>query len=375
MKAKIILSLILFFLFLVPYSYASRSAVLIDAGSSGTRVYVYRVNQFNHQYHLIELGEKKIQPGLSAFAKADTPITLKAYITQLLSYAQTTLQTNHIKPREASFRLAATAGMRLLPKNTQQAIYTKVINIINNTHQFTHVNESSVRTITGQQEALYAWLSTNLRYGYINHHTPSHGILEIGGASAQIAFQTPTKSNYTYSLDGKKTKLFLHSWLGLGMNELSRQIHDSTCYPMGYHTQKIKSAHFDFSECQKALKHYLSHYHIQQLVSVPKKRARFIGIGHHFKSVLEYLHLPYKYSPASILLQTKLLCNNPKHTLSWFEHNTTLPKKLAWTACIRPVYLYVLLKELKFADNETIEPAHITWTEGLLLSLLSSPSS
>ena len=76
----------------------------------------------------------------------------------------------------------------------------------------------NARTLTGFEEGLYAWLSVRNKLGRADF-----GIVEMGGASSQITFpchQCP--SARTVSLADQPRKLFSYSFLGLGGDEAAR---------------------------------------------------------------------------------------------------------------------------------------------------------
>ena len=100
-----------------------------------------------------------------------------------------------------------------------------------------------VQTITGETEGLYGWLAANYLLGGLDrpnehnhgkgHHT--YGFLDMGGASAQIAFAPNATVAKEHANDLKLIRLrningsveeyrvFVTTWLGFGANEARRQ--------------------------------------------------------------------------------------------------------------------------------------------------------
>ncbi|WP_263080554.1 hypothetical protein [Endozoicomonas sp. Mp262] len=119
----------------------------------------------------------------------------------------------------------ATAGMRMkeaeypeASKTLWQSIRETLRHKVQSTLPEHHILEKlEARTITGYEEGAYAWLSVRLK-----DHTNNNdfGLLELGGASAQIVFpcQTCKESVSTILVEGQPVKLFSHSFLGLGQN-------------------------------------------------------------------------------------------------------------------------------------------------------------
>jgi Golgi apyrase len=104
---------------------SSQYGVILDAGSSGTRVYIYKWK--NHAKAAkdasaaelkalpkIKLKEnKKIHPGVSSFAEKPSQIG-PDHLKQLIEIALDEVPDSKIS--ETPVYLMATAGMRLLPK-------------------------------------------------------------------------------------------------------------------------------------------------------------------------------------------------------------------------------------------------------------------
>lgn len=80
------------------------------------------------------------------------------------------------------------------------------------------------RTLTGFEEAVYAWLAVQASRG-----DQAFGIAEMGGASAQVAFPCPTcdpqdDAVRTILVRGRGVQMFGHSFLGLGQDEAPRAL-------------------------------------------------------------------------------------------------------------------------------------------------------
>ena len=95
------------------------------------------------------------------------------------------------KPASTDINLLATAGMRLLPEEKQQAIYSSIKSFLKNNYQFP-VGE--IKTISGKMEALYGWLDINYLLGNFKNHQATIGSIDMGGASTEIAFATEDES-------------------------------------------------------------------------------------------------------------------------------------------------------------------------------------
>ncbi|XP_033633439.1 ectonucleoside triphosphate diphosphohydrolase 4-like isoform X1 [Asterias rubens] len=193
--------------------------VVVDAGSSGTRVYVYfwprHIGDTNKLLKIHQMRDShrkpvvmKIKPGLATLA--NNPSEASEYLKPLLDYA-----ASHIpkaKLPESPLYILATAGMRMLPLSQQEAILQDLKTDIPKDYKFLF-SDPQVEVISGKQEGVYAWIGINYVLGRFDHGDDSDpmvevdvtgesgpisvlrkrtvGILDMGGGSAQIAFEVP----------------------------------------------------------------------------------------------------------------------------------------------------------------------------------------
>ncbi|KAI3578120.1 nucleoside phosphatase family-domain-containing protein [Fusarium oxysporum f. sp. albedinis] len=223
--------------------------VILDAGSSGTRVYIYKWK--NHakaakdastaelkSLPKIKLKEnKKIHPGVSSFAEKPAQIG-PDHLQQLIDIALDEVPDSKIS--ETPVYLMATAGMRLLPKPQQSALLKSMCTYLqSNTNFILPDCDAHIQVISGETEGLYGWIAANYLLGGFdhpeehdhgkNHHT--YGFLDMGGASAQIAFAPNATESAKHAddlkmvrmrtLDGSPSeyKVFTATWLGFGANQ------------------------------------------------------------------------------------------------------------------------------------------------------------
>ncbi|KAK2671031.1 hypothetical protein RAB80_013453 [Fusarium oxysporum f. sp. vasinfectum] len=228
---------------------SSQYGVILDAGSSGTRVYIYKWK--NHakaakdasaaelkSLPKIKLKEnKKIHPGVSSFAEKPAQIG-PDHLQQLIDIALDEVPDSKIS--ETPVYLMATAGMRLLPKPQQSALLKSMCTYLqSNTNFILPDCDAHIQVISGETEGLYGWIAANYLLGGFdhpeehdhgkNHHT--YGFLDMGGASAQIAFAPNATESAKHAddlkmvrmrtLDGSPSeyKVFTATWLGFGANQ------------------------------------------------------------------------------------------------------------------------------------------------------------
>ena len=111
-----------------------RHALVFDAGSSGTRLHVFKWTPTQSADEIPRLAlpqpTKKVKPGLSSFAQS--PQTAGASLAPLFAFAE-----EHVPPelwKDTPVLLRATAGLRLLPADQSEAILHSCRGFIATTH-------------------------------------------------------------------------------------------------------------------------------------------------------------------------------------------------------------------------------------------------
>ncbi|WAR21171.1 ENTP7-like protein [Mya arenaria] len=122
--------------------------IVLDCGSSGTRVYVYIWPP--HSGNPSDL--------LSLDTFEDNPEEASEYLEPLLNYAGSFIPRDQHK--ETLLYILATAGMRLLPEESQNAILQDLQRDIPKKYDFV-VSENNFEVISGKQEGVYAWIAAN----------------------------------------------------------------------------------------------------------------------------------------------------------------------------------------------------------------------
>lgn len=191
---------------------------VIDAGSSGTRLALFapgagvRVKQI----YRAEVST----PALSSFEVDPTSAGPRA-IAPLLDQLQSHLAGRGIASRDVSVAVLATAGMRLLRLNDPVAA-RKIFASTRASIESSPFTLRANRILPGVREASLAWLDANVLARTLRTPNKDIGIMEVGGASAQVAFRSadPTAPGVaTVRVDGRRIGVVAVSVLGLGLNE------------------------------------------------------------------------------------------------------------------------------------------------------------
>uniref|UniRef100_A0A1D1ZIS5 Ectonucleoside triphosphate diphosphohydrolase 1 n=1 Tax=Anthurium amnicola TaxID=1678845 RepID=A0A1D1ZIS5_9ARAE len=210
------------FLFLWSQSPAGdrRFGIVIDGGSTGTRIHVFAYVVGRGGAPVLDLGAAstmRASPGLSAYA--DEPERAGESLAELLEFGRRRVPRSQWG--ETEVRLMATAGLRLLETRVQEMILESCRKVLKVSGFQFQSDWASV--ISGADEGIYAWVSANYAIGTLGGD-PQHttGIIELGGASAQVTFVSsePLPPEFSHVLQFGKTtyNLYSHSFLHFGQN-------------------------------------------------------------------------------------------------------------------------------------------------------------
>ena len=344
---------------------------VIDAGSTGSRlhVYAYDLDQTNTPAQIHEVWIKKIKPGLATLETNQESID--AYLNTLLSAAPTT----HIP-----VYLYATAGMRLLPPQKQKMLYQGLNNWFTKQDQWQLLK---AKTITGNEEALYDWLSVNYHLGTLNApQTQSVGVMDMGGASVQIVF--PVQNNQTTANNQAKIRLYghditlsVHSFLGLGQNEVAHQFLDAqACFANNFPLPDGELGQGNARACEQEITSLTNgvhkvHYNIQPLLAANPVTSWFaIGAISNLADNALFHFEKNQLTPQELLSQAdNAICHQQWDTLT-----TRFPDDgYLYGYCLFSAYYYALL-----VDGYGLSPTQpigylppdqdIDWTLGVVLA-------
>lgn len=200
--------------------------VMVDAGSTGSRVHVYEFDTCQSPPVLLNENFKMLKPGLSSF-DTDT-VGAAASLDPLLDLALSTVPKE--KQACTPISVKATAGLRLLGKAKSDEILAEVRKHLETDYPFAVVAGDGISIMEGRDEGVYAWITTNFLLGNIGSSakTPTAAVFDLGGGSTQIVFEpefpvdqklSEGDHKYEFTFAGRDFVLYQFSHLGYGLME------------------------------------------------------------------------------------------------------------------------------------------------------------
>ncbi|BHF69227.1 Ectonucleoside triphosphate diphosphohydrolase 5 [Sparganum proliferum] len=224
-----------------------RYGVVIDAGSTGSRVHVFKIlhNSSDHArpFHLISEHLFSVEPGLSTFAKF--PSEAIENLRPLVEYSREYVPEDWRSSTPIILR--ATAGLRLLPEKSANDLLASVSSLIRESG-FWLPSEGAVGIMEGVDEGVFAWVTLNFLKGSLftafsqatqEKSRVLSGLLDFGGGSTQLTFLPLESMNLEASTPAHllhtmpdcyvehfnfPSKVYAHSYLGLGLMSARRSM-------------------------------------------------------------------------------------------------------------------------------------------------------
>lgn len=219
---------------------------MIDAGSTGSRIHVYRFNNCgstpeleNEDFKMTE--KKEGGSGLSSY-KTDAEGAAKSLdVLMDLAMEKVPDKLKGCTP----VAVKATAGLRKLGAEMSDNILKAVRTRLETKYPFPVVSsqQGGVQVMDGKDEGVFAWITTNYLLGKIGgpDKSPTAAVFDLGGGSTQIVFEPTFKSDskgmpetlsegdhkYNLKFGGQEFNLYQHSHLGYGLMAAREAIHQA----------------------------------------------------------------------------------------------------------------------------------------------------
>jgi len=399
-------------------------AMVIDAGSSHSKLFVYRFEQrvtstsAAPQSTPIPIGHGNSTDPISKLTSQEAS---DALISQLIAYPQNLLSEHSAKWFKYPIYLKATAGMRVLSTQRREEILNYIAISFNKTSINPFLFDTTYAIIaSGEEEATFDWLGVNYAYDTLintDHDEHTYGALDMGGQSTQIAFAPEPGSNILADFTAVRLwdtthRLYTHSHLQYGMDAVEQRIAQmaydeataatapnvtNACLNVGVNISytvdgsngeavnvtQFGSASADLSKCGRMLKVLLANdttcyvedcaFNGVYLAEIPQNMI-FVAFS-AFGFTIEDLNLSPTIDLAPLMEVTTDICNMSWTQLKASDYYTPNTERFIRTYCRGLTYIYTLLKDgYGFAETDTpiifattYEGQTLTWTQGSIL--------
>jgi hypothetical protein len=364
---------------------------VVDAGSSGSRIHLYQASRNSEGMVITGIAQMESAggDGLSSY-QAQSEQAGPQGMQPLLQALNDWLLARRIARDSVPVDVLATAGMRLLEQNdgsAAQAIYRSVHRtILDNGYR-----AGELRTISGDEEGLYAWVDVNYLHGNFRQGRRTAGLVEVGGASAQVAYETSQRDHphvHAVSIGGASYRVLSVSFLGLGQNEARKAMisasgpKDNPCYPNNdkgsppgrFDAGAIVSGHYRYARCEDIYQTVLLAFRVRdKAIADDFGSGDFIGISSVYHALKNWHVLD---RPAMLSQELERQCGG---TDAWSLK--VVPAQggasgFAQTACANGTFINTLLFDPRHGLGLSGERIHgvgqingqsPSWTRGYLL--------
>ena len=390
-----------------PAPAAKNWAVIFDAGSTGTRCFVYSFTQHGASA-LPEVRSEpswntKVTPGISSFASH--PDDAGGSLAPLLHFA------SKIVPAAAQptalVMLKATAGMRMVKADARERIYTSLLAAFRSQRGSRFVaRREDFGTLAGEDEGLFGWLSTNQLLVAAGELTAARlgevGALDLGGGSTQITF-AGGDAGVAVRLPGQgERRVFTHSHLGFGNKQVLAKLTDAeaaACLAAGANASSAGQKRWEagppdpssmlvgrgaFAPCLAGVRRVLTTFDRHGQPDVSGRRFVAMSLFHyaaHFAQLAGHLRADPAalYSARDLRAGAAALCAEPAallHRRMAGVDPDTPDGAIQWR-CFDLTYISALLDAYGFDHQAksirvagTLAGAVVEWTRGALLMKL-----
>ncbi|XP_028778303.1 probable apyrase 7 isoform X2 [Neltuma alba] len=277
-------------------------AVVVDCGSTGTRVNVHewtvdsastsnlpillhsypdnttRSSLWNSscQYHCMQT-----EPGLDKFVNDSSGV--KESLEPLIIWAEKVVPRERHK--DTPIFVLATAGLRRLASSDAEQVLEDVEAVVKD-HSFMYKN-SWIRVLSGIEEAYYGWVALNYKMGSFAGYprSPTLGLLDLGGSSLQIVMEVGDTDDGIHTMRSKlnsiEHQIIAYSLPAFGLNEAF----DRTVYMLTNNQSREKTG-VSFEIRHPCLRsNFLQNYTCYSCSGYQKNHSKLP------KDELSYLHL------------------------------------------------------------------------------------
>ncbi|KAI7829291.1 nucleoside phosphatase GDA1/CD39 [Kickxella alabastrina] len=208
---------------------------MVDAGSTGSRIHVYKFNYCKDHPELEDEIFEQIKPGLSSFGDNAKGAAESLDVLMEVAMKGVPEQLHGCTP----IAVKATAGLRMLGGDKGDRILQAIHDHLETDYPFKLIPNNPVEIMDGKDEGIYAWITVNFLLGTLGnaeHNTAA--TFDLGGGSTQIVFEprfekwngqggpqlAEGEHRYEMTYGGQEYTLYQHSYLGYGLMEARKKI-------------------------------------------------------------------------------------------------------------------------------------------------------
>ena len=369
-KTFSIIIFIFVFNFIVQAAEKVEYYAVVDTGSSGSRIHLYKhiiTNNGKLDVTEIELKNNKVKPGLSSLAGNSTMVG--EYIKPLIESVKGAISINRIPENDINFY--ATAGMRTISPQLQTKLYSTINKYLK---QNTNFKIKNIATIPGGLEGVFDWIALNYLSGSFEGEK-SIGVMDLGGASIEIAFATDLPINdandkFNISIGSIDYTIYSHSYLGLGQDlARSQYLNNPDCFYKDYPLPDGEYGSGKFMESLIQIKPLIVDVHnVDKPSTVIPDADHFVGIsGFYYTANSKLFGMGQNLSIADLEAKGKIVGQ-----LRWKDIVKLYPEdSYLFTYLFSVAYITEFLKDglgfnknTKFRVLNDVEGKDLSWTLG-----------
>ena len=362
---------------LVSVAAKQQFAIQIDAGSSGSRLFIYEYDKrvFNTLPPSLTQIKSKLKWGTKIKKSLDNfpnHFAAAESIQTLLKFAQ-----NYVNPSETYVFLGATAGMRKIAPAKAVAILDEICVVIRRMGFKDDNNcRDRVQILSGEEEGVFGWITVNSLQQTLQTQTQT--VVELGGASSQFTTvpSEPIRDHaFPVQLAEIYHKVYTRSDLYFGIDEARKKFRDrlesdiNPCYPIDSTDSDRFNGASNWTQCLKSAQNII---HFESQIPSINSTIGLIGIFHHIWNFvkLEKFHT----SLPTLLAEGQTFCTQNK--TSQEKYKIAGDKWSPHDYCFGIAYIAALLnaygiKQQNFNVYETLQDqgqrVDVQWTYGAML--------
>lgn len=250
------------------------TVMVIDAGSSGTRAYVYETTNNAGDITVTKIIDQKVSPAVTSVTDFNT------YFSNLL----TLVQSGSVVNADTPIYLYATAGVRMLPRADQTALLANIRAGLSEEAavlgypDMTATLKEDVRVISAAEEAYFIWINDQYVAGKLELNTLNNentfAAVEMGGASAEVALlplrahPATLKNSISFPFYDRRYSIYSVGYDGSGLDKAIAHMLDAyernggdfaACFPVGAPyplTNPVLTGTGEFEECATFIKRH-----------------------------------------------------------------------------------------------------------------------